>query len=279
MRTITFLLFVSIILSLCEFSVCYAEGIDNETLLTEMGQRVERLQKEVKTYRKELRDYKMKQEAVQKAISEDTKKSREAMEILDKFSTKSISFAAYTLTGIALVLSLVNAFFVYHIGSTYKDTRGIIKDTRDKAEKEFKGQLNIFNGRIEKMSSDLSRLGEQFIIAMDNKRRIMDALVITVGEKIRKKVPDRDILGILDDVFKEELDKHEVESFIADLQSRDKEVKERAVWGVEAVGPEKLGGDKTVEILEEVMDDLSQDPEIRLQAQRSVENIKRGIIV
>jgi len=279
MRTITFLLIIILILPLFEFSICRAESTDNVTSDSKISQRVERLEKEFENYRNELRDYKIRQELLQEAISESAKKSKETMEILDKFSAKSISFAAYTLSGIALIFTIVNFFFAYYIRTTYKDSKTIIQDTRTKVEEEFKGQLEIFNERIEKIKLDTSRMAEQFIVAMDNKRKILDSLTIAIGERIRKKVPEKDILGILDDIFREELDKQEVESFIADLQSPDKEVKERTVWGIEALGPEKLGRENTIKILQKVMDDPGEDPEIRLQAQRSIENIRRGGIV
>lgn len=279
MKAVRLLVFVICVFFLGELPVCHSEATDDKMLTIKMNERVERLEKQLETYRNELRDYRMKQEAVQKTISEDTKKLREGMEILDKFSAKSISFAAYTLSGVALILSGVNIFLVFHIGSTYKDTRRVIKNAKTKAGEEFQKQLDIFTERIEKIKLDTSRMAEQFIVAMDNKRKIVDKLTISIGERIRKKVPKRDILGILDDIFSEELDKHEVESFIADLRSPDKEVKERAVWGIEGMGPEKLGRDKTIEILQKVMDDPGEDPEIRLQAQRSIENIRRGVIV
>ena len=112
MRNITLLLFVSMKFSLCVFSVCSADGTGDETSHAKARHSFDNIKDDLETYRKELREYKKAQEALQKVVSEDNNKLREAMEVLDRFSAKSISFASYTLTGIALVLSLVNAFFV-----------------------------------------------------------------------------------------------------------------------------------------------------------------------
>ncbi|MCP4610580.1 MAG: hypothetical protein GY845_17865 [Planctomycetes bacterium] len=275
---------------------------------------IENLKEEIERYKDEIRSYKERQQALQEAISESTKKSKETMEILDKFSAKSINVASYTLTAIVFVFTAINIFFVYQIGSTNKETRKIIREARDKAETEFQRQLGIFDEtrvkteqkfqrqleifnetrvsteekfnkglenfdrRIEKIRLNLDNISEQFIDAMDNKRKLMDALTRVLSEKIRQEIPSEEVHNILDTLFQEELDKYELESYIADLQSPDPDVKERAIWGIEAIGPEKFGKDRTSEILQKVVDDPSEGPEIRLQAQRSIENIKRGYI-
>ncbi len=229
-------------------------------------------------YRSDLNDYRIRQDAMEKTAQMQSVKYDKTAEMVDRLSSTYLNYATYTLTGIVFVVSLFNAIMAFHIGATHREARKAVSVARVEAEKRFNEQLQAFNGKLQGMETNLGRMTGQFIASVDNKRKLIDRLTASVQTRLQKSIGKEDILSIFDEVFLSELSKYDIESFVADLQSDDKGVRLRAVWGVEAMGPHTLGRDQTITILEKVANNTSEDSDIRVQAARSVNNVKGGAV-
>ena len=95
-------------------------------------------------------------------------------------------------------------------------------------------------------------------------------LVLEIIEKAGIVVEKEKLDKARDEAFKASLYLYDLNSFIGDLTSDKKEERIRAIWGIEGMGTKE-----NIKDLQEIADNKDEGPDIRVEAQRSVDNMKR----
>jgi len=190
-------------------------------------------------------------------------------DLCDRLSNKYVSWASYVLVAITLGAAMFTSVLAYFSYTSRKEVRDRISEAQCLVEEEASRRVAILGSEIDTRTRLLDSLSRHFIHSMETKGRLMTKLVSKWSESIGDKAKKSEIESVLDEIFREELCQHSLQSYIADLASPDEQEKIIGIWAIEAMGCEENLAD-----LQAIVDDEHESAEVRLQAQVGVERLR-----
>ena len=216
----------------------------------------------------------------------------------DKPNYKDNNIGYFIVIAVTIILAMITIIYTTLINIVYKHIKSIkdeaieiLKDTKDTKEqiteelqkettKIITEAIENTNKRFEETENSIKlnsqRISKQFIQSMEIKQKLYSGIFLKLTESVLLDVSEKERLAIFDELFEKELNMYEVESYLTDLESKDPVLQEKAIWGIEALGPEQIGKPETIKILKDVADNEKYDSEIRMQAQRSISNLNKN---
>jgi len=142
----------------------------------------------------------------------------------------------------------------------------------EKLQNEVRHSKKLFESEIKKCNSSIQSLSKRFRESVDLNTEIMFELMKEYTDLLPITI-DKEKLGkIFDRVYKRKTFIYYLQSFILDLITADKEDRIRAIWGIEGMGKAD-----NIKDLQKIADNKDEDPDIRVEAQRAVDNMKRRL--
>ena len=129
---------------------------------------------------------------------------------------------------------------------------------------------NKFELDIIKSKSVIDSLSKFFKSAMDTNIEIMIELMKDYIELLHLEVDAKKLGEVFDKIYQRKIYLYDLQGFVSDLGSEDKNERVRAIWGIEGMGTAE-----NIKDLQKISDNKDEDPDIRVEAQRAVDNMKR----
>jgi hypothetical protein len=178
---------------------------------------------------------------------------------------------------------------IVKIQETMDELIRIAKQKSEDSKKELTTLVDNFRNRVEELKVRLEdEAKNQTQMVTENTRRLLNkeadrfrqttrtsssiALKLAFGvvERIGIVLEKEKLDKARDELFKENLYLYDLNSFIVDLTSDKKDERIRAVWGIEGMGTKE-----NIKDLQEIANNKDEDPDIRVEAQRAVDNMSR----
>jgi len=158
-----------------------------------------------------------------------------------------------------------------------------IEDKKDDASKmverftkEFMDSKKEFDLEITKLKSAIQSLFKSFLQRVDLNTEIMFQLIKEYTDVLPITV-DKEKLGkIFDRIYESKMSMYDLQGFIFDLISEERDERMRAIWGIEGMATKENVKD-LIKDLQKIADNKDEDSDIRVEAQRAVDNMKRRL--
>ena len=123
---------------------------------------------------------------------------------------------------------------------------------------------------IDRAKSTIENLSTHFRQSLDLRADITGELMREFADMLPVEIDKHKLRTIFDKIYQSKIHLYDLRSFISDLASEEKEIRIRAIWGIEG-----MGSVENIKYLQSISDNKKEDPDIRLEAQRAVDNLKR----
>lgn len=159
-----------------------------------------------------------------------------------------------------------------------KELESLRDDFAQQLEKSKAGVQNLIKEQIQTVSDNARRIvnkeADRFRQTTKRSSVIVLNSAIDLLEKAGVVVEKDKLVKARDEIFKANLHLFDLDSYVADLTSDDKNERFRAIWGIEGMATEETVRDLIKE-LQKIADNKDEDPDVRVEAQRSIDNLKR----
>ena len=115
----------------------------------------------------------------------------------------------------------------------------------------------------------MASMRDHWVFGMNTRTRMQASCTPKLKARLSDGLTDQQLRDVLDEALAEEDDVHHLQSFLAGLDSGNTEERIRAIWAVDA-----LRGEPEMELLQRLADDLTEDADVRGQAEHSVVNMR-----
>lgn len=151
-----------------------------------------------------------------------------------------------------------------------KALKNNLEQMAETLRKEFTDINKEFRLQITKSRSTLDTLEKFFKITTDRNTEIIVEFMKQYIEVLGLEVDAKKLGEVFDNIYQRKMYLYDVQGFVSDLASDNKNERIRAIWGIEGIGIVE-----NIKDLQKIVDDPHEDPNIRVEAQRAVDNMKR----
>lgn len=225
---------------------------------------------------------------------------REFSDLKIELANKYLDWVSYVFVAGTFIAALLSVYSAHLSSLKYKEVREESKEyfkrssklTQDieSISKQIQDSKQRFNEGVNKTKEETGKLRNDFLVQIrrsqdtvnswlrvfeeniETNTEILTELMQEFGEMTGIKITKEKLLEIRDRIYQKQLYLYDLSSYIADLNSENKEERIRAIWGIEGMGEKE-----NIKDLQKIADNKDEDPDIRVIAQQAVENMKRRL--
>lgn len=207
-------------------------------------------------------------------------------ELKDEFSELKIKVANKYIDFTTLIIALIALFaggsgfasWIAHKSvrrASLKIRKALRESELAKKEIEHQKQESIalkkeFESDIKKSMSSIDRLTELFRMGIDRNTEIMAEFLTQYIKLLGLEIDTKKLGEVFDKIYQSKMHLYDIQGFLSDLASDDKDARIRSIWGIEGMGKVE-----NIKDLQKIVDNPHEDPDIRVEAQKAVDNMKR----
>lgn len=160
--------------------------------------------------------------------------------------------------------------FVKSVEADIEVKREYVSKVIEESTSQVKDLENRLRSAIDKCNFDIQKSAVRFSETVELNKKLIFQSFIEYTNILPIEISKEKMSKIFDKVYEEQIHWYDLLGFIHDLTSKDRDERIRAILGIEGMGKKE-----NIKDLQKIADNNDEDPDIRVEAQRSVDNMKR----
>ena len=219
------------------------------------------------------------------ALREELAKLRE--DVVDKlqgWTGHYVKWCSIIVAGGALLVTVTGALNIWRSIEAKREVEKASQFVREQTElatalierlkEQARARYDDLDRKLESMKQETAGVRDRYIQEVHSRASLFAGYVDGLRARMKKGLPvdEKSVRQILDEIFAADLDKYEVRSFLADLDSAVEQERIAAVWALQ-----EIGGEPELRALQKVVADTKESADVRVQAERSVQKMLKRL--